>query len=88
MCFERGLGSASRERPVDRPEPCYCLVPESVQVILERIQILSFEASTGGQNAVKPFPLSAPVPNGDPRQLKCARQYAVGGMGTTDTGTD
>jgi hypothetical protein len=48
MCSERGLGSASRERPVDRPETCYCPVPESVQVILKRIQMLSFADCTEG----------------------------------------
>ncbi len=49
MCSERGPGPASRERPVDQPETCYCPVPESVAVILKRIQILSFEPSTGGR---------------------------------------
>lgn len=48
MCSERSLGSASRERPVDRPETCHCTVPDSVQVLLRRIQIISFEASRGG----------------------------------------
>jgi hypothetical protein len=41
MCSERDLGSAARERPVDRPKICYCSVPESVQIVLRRIQILS-----------------------------------------------
>jgi hypothetical protein len=66
MCSERSLGSASRERPVDRLETCYCPVPESVQVILKRIQILSFEASMGvGPNAAKRSPLHASFPNED-----------------------
>jgi hypothetical protein len=66
MCSERGLGSAYSERPVDRLEPCYCPVPESVQVILKRIQILSFEASIGvGPNAAKRSPLHASFPNED-----------------------
>ena len=66
MCYERGLGSASSEGPVDRLEPCYCPVPESVQVILKRIQILSFEASIGvGPNAAKRSPLHASFRNED-----------------------
>ena len=65
MCSERGLGSASRERPVDRPE-IYCPVPESVEAILKRIQILSFEAFTGGvSNAATRSPLHASFPNED-----------------------
>ncbi len=48
MCSERSLGSASRERPVDRPETCCCRVPESVQVILKRIEMLSFADYTEG----------------------------------------
>jgi len=66
MCSERSFGSASSERPVDRLETCYCPVPESVQVILKRIQILSFEASIGvGPNAAKHSPLHASFPNDD-----------------------
>ena len=66
MCSERSLGSASRERPVDQLESCYCPVPESVQVILKRIQILSFEASIGvGPNAAKCSPSRASFPNED-----------------------
>jgi len=66
MCSERGLGSASRERPVDRPKTYYCPVPESVEVILKTIQILSFEASTGGvSNAAIRSPLHASSPNED-----------------------
>ncbi len=69
MCSERGLGSASSERPVDRLDTCYCPVPESVQVILKRIQILSFEASEAsmgvGPNAAKHSLLHASFPNED-----------------------
>ena len=66
MCSERSLGSAYSERPVDRLEPCYCPVPELVQAILKRIQILSFEASIGvGPNAAKRSPLHASFPNED-----------------------
>jgi hypothetical protein len=66
MCSERSLGSAYSERPVDRLEPCYCPVPESVQVILKRIQILSFEASMEvGPNAAKRSPLHASFRNED-----------------------
>ena len=46
MCSERDFGSATRERPVDRPGICYCSVPESIQVVLRRIQILSFDDFT------------------------------------------
>lgn len=64
MFSERSFGSASSERPVDQLESCYCPVPESVQVILKRIQILSFEASLGiGPNAPKHSPLHASFPN-------------------------
>jgi len=66
MWSERSLGSASSERPVDQLESCYCPVPGSVQVILKRIQILSFEASMGvGPNAAKHSPLHASFPNED-----------------------
>jgi len=66
MCSERSFGSASSERPVDQLESCYCPVPESVHVILKRIQILSFEASMGvGTNAAKRSPLRASFPNED-----------------------
>ena len=60
MCSERDLVSAARERPVDRPRLCHCSVPESIQVVLRRIQILSFDDFTkvgsGGGNItlVKP----------------------------------
>jgi hypothetical protein len=58
MWSERGLGSASSERPVDRLETCYCAVPGPVQVILKRIQILSFEASMEvGPNPARRSPL-------------------------------
>jgi hypothetical protein len=46
MCSERYWGSAARERPVDRLGICCCSAPESIQVVLKRIQILSFDAST------------------------------------------
>ncbi len=66
MWSERSLGSASSERPVDQLESCYCPVPGSVQLILKRIQILSFEASIGvGPNAAKHSPLHASFPNDD-----------------------
>lgn len=66
MCSERGLGSAACERPVDRPKTYYCPVPESVEVILKRIQILSFEASTAGVlDAAIRSPLHASFPNED-----------------------
>jgi len=66
MWSERSLGSASSERPVDQLESCYCPVPESVQVILKRIQILSFEASIGvGPNAAKRSPLHTSFPKED-----------------------
>ena len=66
MCSERALGCASRERPVDQWEICNCSAPESFQVILRRIQILSFEASTGGvSNAAIRSPLHASFPNED-----------------------
>ena len=66
MCSERGLGSACRERSVHRPETCCCPVPQSVEVIIKRIQILSFEPSTGGgPNATKRFPLHDSFPNED-----------------------
>jgi len=68
MCSERGLGSASSERPVDRFETCYCPVPGSVQLILKRIQILSFEGSIGvGPNAAKRSPMHASFSNEDRR---------------------
>jgi hypothetical protein len=60
MCSERDLISAARERPVDRPGICHCSAPESIQVALRRIQILSFddftEVRSGGGNltSVKP----------------------------------
>jgi len=64
MCSERGPSSAFRERPVDRRERCYCSVPESVQVILRKIQILSFESPAGGgSNAVKRSSFTCFVPN-------------------------
>jgi hypothetical protein len=70
MCSERGLGSASSERPVDRLQTCCCPVPESVQVILKRIQILSFEASMGvGPNAAKRSPSHASFPSEDPQAV-------------------
>lgn len=54
MCSERDFGSATRERPVDRPGICYCSVPESIQVVLRRIQIPSFDdftkVASGGGN--------------------------------------
>jgi len=66
MWSERSLGSASSERPVDQLESCYCPVPGSVQLILKRIQILSFEASIGvGPNAAKRSPLHASFSNED-----------------------
>ena len=43
MCSELDLGSAARERPVDHPRSCRCSVPESIQIVVRRIQILSFE---------------------------------------------
>ena len=46
MCSERDLISAARERPVDRPGICHCSAPESIQVALRRIQILSFDDFT------------------------------------------
>ena len=46
MCTERDSGSAARERPVDRPGICHCSVPESIQVVRRRIQILSFDDFT------------------------------------------
>jgi hypothetical protein len=49
MCSERDWGSAERERPVDRPGTCWCSAPESIQVILRRIQILSFDDSMVGR---------------------------------------
>jgi hypothetical protein len=74
MCSERSLGSAYSERPVDRLEPCYCPVPESVQVILKRIQILSFEASMGvGPNAAKCSPFMLRFQKRTARQPKWAR---------------
>jgi hypothetical protein len=60
MCSERDLVSAARERPVDRPGICHCSAPESIQVVLRRVQILSFDDFTkvgyGGGNItlVKP----------------------------------
>jgi hypothetical protein len=66
MWSERGLGSASSERPVDRLETCYCAVPGPVQVILKRIQILSFEASMEvGPNVAKRSLLHASFPDED-----------------------
>ena len=66
MCSERGLGSVSRERPVDQWAICYCPVPESFRVILRRIQILSFEASAGGvANAAIGSPLHSSFPSED-----------------------
>jgi hypothetical protein len=68
MCSERGLGIASRERPVDRADTCYCLVPESVHVTLKRIQILSFETSTeGGSNPAEQCPLHTSFRNEEPK---------------------
>ena len=52
MCSERDLISAIRERPVDRPEICHCPVPESIQVLMRRIQILSFDDFTRVGSAV------------------------------------
>jgi hypothetical protein len=54
MCSEQDLVTAMRERPVDRPGICHCSVPESVQIVLRRVQILSFddftEVGSGGGN--------------------------------------
>jgi hypothetical protein len=47
MCSERDLRSTIREGPVDRQGICYCSVPESIQVVLRKIRILSFEDSSG-----------------------------------------
>ena len=47
MCSERDLGAAFREGPVDRQEICYCSVPEAVQVVLRKVQILSFADPRG-----------------------------------------
>lgn len=64
MCTERDAGSAARERPVDRPGICCCSVPESVQVVLRRIQILSFDPCTigvtGSRNSVEAVEDSSP----------------------------
>jgi hypothetical protein len=60
MCSERDLGSAPHERPVDRPKICHCSVPESIQVVLRRIQILTFDdftrvgSGSGNITLVKP----------------------------------
>lgn len=60
MCTERDVGLAARERPVDRPRICYCAVPESIQAVLRRILILSFDDFTkvgsgaGNMTLVKP----------------------------------
>jgi hypothetical protein len=62
MCSERDFGSATRERPVDRPGICYCSVPESIQVVLRKVRILSFEDLTivgpGASNITLPKPSS------------------------------
>jgi hypothetical protein len=47
MCSERDLGRSLREGPVDRAGVCHCSMPESVQVVLRKIQILSFDNSAG-----------------------------------------
>jgi hypothetical protein len=47
MCSERDLKAVLREGPVDRQGVCYCSVPESVQVILRKVQILSFDDRKG-----------------------------------------
>lgn len=61
-----GIDSDLRERPVDRPTTCYRPVPQSVEVVLRRIQILCFDTLTeGGHNAAKRIPLTAPLPNDD-----------------------
>ena len=43
MCFERDSISATRERPVDQPKSCQCSIPESIQIVARRIQMLSFD---------------------------------------------
>lgn len=43
MCSERDFAWAARERPVDRPGICCCSVPESIRVVLNKGQILSFD---------------------------------------------
>jgi hypothetical protein len=53
MCSERDLRSALREGPVDRKGVCYCSVPEAVQVLIKKIQILSFDESTGVGSAAE-----------------------------------
>jgi hypothetical protein len=48
MCSERDWGSVAHERPVDRPGICCCSAPELIQIILRRVQILSFDDFHGG----------------------------------------
>jgi hypothetical protein len=59
MCLERNFGSAC-ERPVDKPATCHCSVPESVQVVLRRIQILSFDPPWREQNIARLATLRGP----------------------------
>lgn len=71
MCSERALRSGLRDGPVDSLRVCHCSLPESVQVILGKIQILSFDYLTIRQESDLPRTrLSRYIPsrsNGPPR---------------------
>lgn len=59
MCSERDLRSALREGPVDRQGTCYCSLPETVRVVLRKVEILSFDEHTGVGSASKGILLGA-----------------------------
>lgn len=52
MCSERDVRAALREGPVDRRGVCCCSVPDSVQVILRKVEILSFDDPKGVGSAI------------------------------------
>ena len=61
MCSERDFRCALREGPVDRDRVCYCSVPEAVQVVVRKVQILSFDESMRiGSAADNSVPAHAP----------------------------
>ena len=79
MCSERDLGNTARERPVDRPGMCHCSVPESIQVVLRRIQILSFDDfTTVGPSAGNITSVNAPSRcDGGGIEVTYARAYDI-----------
>lgn len=54
VCMDRDFvggcrGVASGERPVDSVDSCPWLVPEAVRVILQSVQVLSFQSPLGSE---------------------------------------